>query len=424
VLLALWDGQPSDGPGGTADVVHFHLHGQMRGLDERESAPNLLADDDSDLVYHIHCPRSRSSDRAAQMPRWLLRSCAQPIGAAMPATYRRMFAQLEGYNRDAAMHGAAIAREGSGLLPSHGPIAWPASARAIDAMYQRADWLAMHYRHRVHRSLLLIHALAVLTGLVFMVYSEFDRSAIWIAALLGFFAVGFAVAKLGERREWHRRYLDYRVLAEGLRVQCYWAIAGVPAAQRVRFAYDSFLQKQDVELGWIRHAMRAASLDSRPPTDGGSEGLNWVIENWVGDGDGGQVGYFRRRAAERERKFHRTEALGRASLWISLACAMALLVASPALPSMAARGLPLLMGLAALFAGVREAYSHKLADKELIKQYRFMARIFGGAAQRLKATSDPVQQRLVLEALGQAALEEHAEWILVHRERPLEHNRL
>ena len=82
------------------------------------------------------------------------------------------------------------------------------------------------------------------------------------------------------------------------------------------------------------------------------------------------------------------------------------------------------MGLAALFAGVREAYSHKLADKELIKQYRFMARIFSGAAQRLRDTDDPAAQRRVLEALGQAALEEHAEWILVHRERPLEHNRI
>ena len=32
----------------------------------------------------------------------------------------------------------------------------------------------------------------------------------------------------------------------------------------------------------------------------------------------------------------------------------------------------------------------------------------------------PTLQRQVLEALGEAALEEHAEWILMHRERPLE----
>lgn len=32
VLLALWDGRPSEAAGGTSDVVHFHLHGEMPGL--------------------------------------------------------------------------------------------------------------------------------------------------------------------------------------------------------------------------------------------------------------------------------------------------------------------------------------------------------------------------------------------------------
>jgi hypothetical protein len=77
-------------------------------------------------------------------------------------------------------------------------------------------------------------------------------------------------------------------------------------------------------------------------------------------------------------------------------------------------------GVAALFAGVREAYSYKLADKELIKQYRFMARVFGNAAERLAGETSTLRQRQVLEALGDAALGEHAEWILMHRERPLE----
>jgi hypothetical protein len=424
VLLALWDGQAAEGVGGTAEVVAFHLHGEMPGLPAGDAPPNLLADDDSDLVFHVHAPRGRDAGARALPPRWLLRASEHPGTEPMPRVYRRLFGQLEGFNADARAHAARIARAGGSLLPASGPIDWPHTARTIDSLYARADWLAMHYRQRVHRSLLLLHVLAVLTGLVFMVYSELHRSVLWVAVLLGIFAVGFAVAQVGARREWHRRYLDYRVLAEGLRVQCYWAIAGVPAAHRVRFAYDSFLQKQDVELGWIRHAMRAASLDGRPTADAGNAGLRWVLTEWVGTREGeGQLAYFRRSAEQRERKYRRTEALGRASLWTSLICAV-LLLAGSVLPGIAAQGLLLLMGVAALFAGVREAYSHKLADKELIKQYRFMARIFTGAAQRLRATTDPAQQRRVLEALGQAALEEHAEWILVHRERPLEHNRL
>ena len=75
-------------------------------------------------------------------------------------------------------------------------------------------------------------------------------------------------------------------------------------------------------------------------------------------------------------------------------------------------------------AAVHEAYAYKKADKELIKQYRFMQRIFGAARRRLTGCSDLAEKRQVLRTLGEAALAEHAEWTLMHRERRLEHSRL
>jgi hypothetical protein len=424
VLLALWDRRQPEAAGGTADVVHFHLHGEMPGLGAEDAPPNLLADDDSDLVYHIACPRDRPQgdvDRPLYA-RWLTRSAEWPGESSMPEAYRRLFHQLGEFNADVARHAPRIAAESRGLLAAAEGLEVPPVARTIDALYARADWLALHFRRRVQHSLLLVHTLAVVTGLLLMVYSEFDAERGLLAAVLGLFALGYAVARIGQRRDWHRRYLDYRVLAEGLRVQCYWTLAGVPAAQRVRFAYDSFLQKQDVELGWIRHVMRSVDLGGQAA--GSDAGLDWVVANWVGDGgEAGQLGYFRRRCAERERKHRLTERVGRASLMTSLGSAIVLLAAAPRLGALA-NWLLVLTAVAALFAGVREAYAHKRADKELIKQYRFMDRVFAGAAQRLAATTDRARRRQVLEALGQAALEEHAEWILMHRERPLEHQRL
>ena len=60
------------------------------------------------------------------------------------------------------------------------------------------------------------------------------------------------------------------------------------------------------------------------------------------------------------------------------------------------------------------------ADKELIKQFRFMARLFGSCRERLDRVRDDAETRQLLHALGRACLEEHAEWILLHRERPLD----
>jgi len=83
-----------------------------------------------------------------------------------------------------------------------------------------------------------------------------------------------------------------------------------------------------------------------------------------------------------------------------------------------------LTGVLPLIAGVRDTYSHKRAERELIKQYQFMTKVFGNAGRLLEHASDIHFQRRVLKAVGAAALEEHAEWILMHRERPLEHGGL
>ena len=55
---------------------------------------------------------------------------------------------------------------------------------------------------------------------------------------------------------------------------------------------------------------------------------------------------------------------------------------------------------------------------------RQLLRIFGAARRRLNSAQGVGEQQQVLRTLGEAALAEHAEWTLMHRERPLEHSRL
>jgi ATP-dependent RNA circularization protein (DNA/RNA ligase family) len=83
-----------------------------------------------------------------------------------------------------------------------------------------------------------------------------------------------------------------------------------------------------------------------------------------------------------------------------------------------------LMGVMLLFVAIRQSYGFSVADAELIKQYRFMYRIFRNARQRIEATDSDEERRRVLRVLGEAALGEHAQWILMHRERSLEHGEI
>ena len=123
-------------------------------------------------------------------------------------------------------------------------------------------------------------------------------------------------------------------------------------------------------------------------------------------------------------RFRRTRILGSLCLWAGIMIAVLLFLLGTDGDGEQRRVLLVLMGVLPLVAGIWDAYSHKKAEKELIKQYGFMSRVFLKARKLLDSSADITFQRQVLRSLGQAALDEGAEWLLMHRERPLEHGRL
>lgn len=431
VLLALWDGKPSPELGGTASVVNYHLTAMMPGFSEAEDSPNLLADNENDLVYHIVCSRNRPDgeprkDLSPFQTIWETAKFGLESGERLPVEYKFMWQRLQDYGRDKAKYQAAIDEEGADLLKNAPDLELPIGAREIAAQHRTADWLAIHFQKRISLGLIAVHSIAVLVGLIFIMYSEFDGLDFLVNFFLLAFFAGFVLYKIGEHRQWHRKHLDYRALAEGLRVQFYWNLAGVIDVQSAEFAYDNFLQKQDVDLGWIRHVMRNVSLARSRDNVPQPAWVDWVIEQWVGDetSQTGQLSYYRSKELEKARRFRRTTYLGRITLWLGMLTAVLLAVAGTNMADIHRTYLLVLMGILPLFAGVRDAYSHKKAEKELIKQYRFMRGILANARRLLDSSDDVDFRRSVLRALGNAALEEGAEWILMHRERPLKHGGL
>jgi len=123
VLLALWDGRESTETGGTAQVVRFHQDDIMPGFAPRSAASRLtLADDESDLVYHIVCSRDRPGHTPAPGLEpldcaWYTRDDAEPRTRELPAKYRQIFDRTAEFNTDVQRHVASIDREGYPLLP-------------------------------------------------------------------------------------------------------------------------------------------------------------------------------------------------------------------------------------------------------------------------------------------------------------------
>ena len=424
ILLAVWDGEPSDLMGGTAQVVQFHQYDVMRGYTAEDRRARLhFTADESDLVYHVMCSRAGAAQRNqnACSAVWITSDQVKPITLYLPSAYAEIFRRMEEFAEDVDNHEDLIEGESWPLYQAQDAVHLREGAQRIDRVFRAADCLANYYQKRVQFALRMIYGSAAAAGVCFIAYADLEALEIMIYPYLGFLSLGVALAFLVSRKDWQRRYLEYRALAEGLRVQFYWSVAGIRQLSDTKYTHDTFLHSQDIELGWIRNVMRVTG--ARADLGGGpipETALQWVIKEWVGDATNGQTSYFKRKSAERQRTHNMTRNIGR-SAFVLAALAATVLAFWPTEFTDALRNLLIAaMGLLPLLAVIRETYAQKRADQEMVRQYQFMYGIFSRAYRMLAETDDVDQQHHILRSLGSAALEENSEWLLRLRDRPLQ----
>ncbi|MBT8083956.1 MAG: hypothetical protein HKP32_06085 [Woeseia sp.] len=426
ILLALWDGKVTDQLGGTGQVVRFHHDDVMPGYTPSTAGGGLLlSDDESDLVFHIVCSRNRKNG-APEPPLkaldwwWYTLDNDSERTKSLPERHQRVFNYSSEFSKDAVKHQDLIRDESWSLLPKSATEDLPPGLHDIDQVFCAADWLAIFYQKRLMRTLRIKHLIALMMGLLYILYSDLRPSPFFLYAFLGLFLAATGLHWLADRRGWHRKYLDYRTLAEGLRVQFYWAASGVRRGKVSKFAHDNFLQTQDPDLGWIRNVMRAAGIECDAANYNKHAGLAFALREWLGDENTGQLGYYRRKGEERLRRHRNTQVLSNIVFWIGFVSIALFIVLSPADNDRFHDPLVVLMGIMLLLVGIRQSYSFSMGDAELLKQYRFMRRIFANARRRVMKVDSDSEKRRVLRVLGNAALDENAQWILMHRERALD----
>jgi hypothetical protein len=198
------------------------------------------------------------------------------------------------------------------------------------------------------------------------------------------------------------------------------------------FAHESFLQKQDIELEWIRAAMRSVGLRcALYPRTSGQNGFGHTFAAWIGDPDpvngSGQLQYYHLRTAVLLKRQETAELIARVMLFGGLALGVAL--AADAAMRVFDRGFlgdvpreAMLWGLALLtvYGAIFEIYLAEKADRALIRQYRYMDSLFGFAARELRSARSEAEKLEILRALGHACLAEHAQWILANRDKRIE----
>ncbi|MGH8150157.1 MAG: hypothetical protein ACRETB_09335 [Steroidobacteraceae bacterium] len=424
ILVAIWDGVPSDSGAGTASVVALKLGrpganagatGKGDDGTGRTAAPRpgdartALDPDDSGPVYHVHAVRSGRDAPAPQQVAWLY---PQDGDAAL---FQMVCSRIDRFNSEKARRRVRPELPGSedSLLP--GIESARGGDRALARAFAYADRLAAHYQRITHRVLRLTLLLAALMALTFEVYAEVLPLRVVPLAYLSFFALLTLVMIWHSRLDAQGRYLDYRALAEGLRVQFYWRLAGLTDN-----ASAQYLRKQLDELRWIREALRATG--GAPPPSAAEPQL--ALQCWVH----GQASYYAARARLHERRTLRLERWSRVFLATGLLAAFCLVVLWSQLEQLATwhHWAVLVMGFAPVAAALWEAYGERIGARTQANQYARFAAIFHRAErfiteleQERASPSRREGELALLRELGREALIENADWVLLLRDRPI-----
>ena len=432
LMIAIWNGESTTHRAGTARAMQFRRQGVMPS-DELVVSPRdvLLSPQDDDLNFEIRCGRVSQSGGSAVTVLGFTGTDTQG-GEGYPRHLRTTLRRLAVLNRDMEEFADDIAEKGRRLSqPSPHPL--PETLQILDRLFTAADWMGSHFRRCFTAALKARYALWALMALLLITFKKDSHGRVAMMSICGVLAVflcGTLLAYWAHRRSWHRKYLDYRALAEALRVDFYWEIAGVRKEFDGEFAHESFLQKQDVELQWIRNAMRAVSLQlAIRPCGNFASGFPFVYANWIGDDHPtsrrGQMSYYRERLKTLERGMRVAELIDRALLLCGLALAMTFAVdvalgTRSFLPLNLRAAMLWALALVPVYAAIFEIYLNEKADRALIRQYRYMSVLFGFAAEKLRAAETVEMKLLILRSLGHACLAEHAQWILAHRDKRIQ----
>jgi hypothetical protein len=437
VLLALWNGHTPHKTGGTAEIVRFRLE----GVPARYAGGERLLDPaDTGVVHQIVTPRLSDPTTVGEPCSLHLRA-PKGHGTRESAVrdQERIFESTDAFNALAAANDdAAEARRAKSegwLLSASKATALAPGARAIRTLHGYADELAIRFQGRTLwtlRTLFWMGFAAIVSFEVFAHELEAVPPALPISMYVVLLGVAFWLVRRAEHAEFDRRYLDYRALAEGLRVQFFWRIARVPDS-----VADYYMRYRLQEVEWIRQALRGCELWITPAEDAEAlpeaHGLHIAVSDWIDDQRGFFVRTAKRDQASLERHERRAELMAKLSVALGVLTAVAILSTLPwgrdvwrnltGAHEYLDFTLVFLIGLLPSAAALIQGYADKRALSAHVKRYSHMAFLFQAASAAIKApmaNGDWPAARRVLREMGRAALEENADWLMVHRERPLE----
>jgi hypothetical protein len=424
VLIALWDGEPAEGEGGTAEIIAL----QTEGIPSQD--PSDLEPPEGFPARWIITPHKRN-----QKPRGAFKievkypALFKGKRKEAEAYYKRIFERMNEFNRNVATHlgslHAGAQKSKSYVLGRISRDDLSDRELLIVERYGMADALAIHYQRFTNYIQHALHWLVFFTFVFFVLFAHLPREWVaepqrwrWLVPSGLAFVFAGVLFFLNRIRKFDTNYQDFRAVAEGLRVAFFWRLAGISES-----VAEYYLRNQRSELDWIRGGLRGWTF--RGPTDQPATGpspdrLDFILKHWVND----QRDYF-------EKKWKQNEHIAKRNEWAIGLLVLAAVVTGVILFAWALTDRPpiqidvelIVVDIFLAAGALWHSCNERMAYQQHAKQYSRMHALFGYASKRISAAmgqGNLEAARDLIHELGKQALAENGDWVLLHRERPVE----
>jgi hypothetical protein len=200
VLIAIWDGNPAKGAGGTADIVEYARKAgrYIFWINSNNGEINEEGQFDTNLIKSINTLKEYNSEKLHH----------SDLSSAINTQYE--YLENEAITVNLSPNLLEPLREH--LLPQ----------------FVRADLLAQRYQSRYMKTGIAVYALATIAVATVTIQTLFyaGHPEILLLEVAGM-AIIIILLLISHKGEWHRKWIDYRFLAERLRAALFLSIANI-----------------------------------------------------------------------------------------------------------------------------------------------------------------------------------------------------
>lgn len=451
ILVAIWDGKAGRGLGGTADIVRFAVnHGPPVWWihPDNETDPSWLVEGQD-----LRTPARSRAEHQMALRVYLSRLLVPPAAVDSPAiTWFERTAKImrRPDTRPFLLYRASSTKADRWIWQAHGRLiqtmagialpSWTTSQEPADKVagfwfshYHPADTQAGQYAERYRSAyvwILGLATIAVIFGSIALVVPPAPAIKLTITGI-EFVALALIAAMVfaNERQQWHRMFLEYRLLAELCRKQQMlalfgWSLQGPSVTEKSIAFQGGALPGKGNWVGWLFGTLQRAAPLPQGKFDSVRTGQtrDQVLRDLIED----QLVYHRARAMQSQRA---SERLGKLAEWFFIAVLALVAIKLVLVASHAGHDLILSLGLAAAilpalaagFVGIRSyAELPILADQSRRMQIEMEAA--KDRIQRIEVGEPLASQMLGSEIFGVATvmLQDVQGWMQMFRAKVVE----